>query len=230
MRRHILMFLFCATLAACGGKPSSAPAADHPAAAEESDVTTTPVAAGPSIVMLGDSLTAGFNLPAGNALPAALQRDFDAKGIEAKFINAGVSGDTSADGLQRYDFSVAGVKPNMLVVALGANDFLNGLPADVPKKNLSAILDKAKADHIPTVLLGVSIPGASLGKREAAFAAIYPDLAKKYDVPYYPDMLGAIQGKPELLQPDGLHPTEAGVEAMAAAITEFLEPLVKDLP
>src|SRR5262249_28816714 len=137
MRRHIILFLLCAALAACGGKPASTPAAEHPAAIEESDVTTPPAPqSGPSIVMLGDSLTAGFTLPAGNALPAALQRDFEAKGIEAKFVNAGVSGDTTADALQRYNWSVKGAKPSMLVVALGANDFLNGLPADVPKKNL----------------------------------------------------------------------------------------------
>lgn len=185
----------------------------------------------PIIVMLGDSLTAGFQLPAGNALPAALQRDFDARNVAATFVNAGVSGDTTADGLARYDWSVAGSKADLLVIALGANDFLNSLPPETPKANLAAILERAQADKLPAILVGVTIPkGASTADpREAAYAAIYPDLAQQFSVPYYPDMLGAIAGKPVLIQQDGVHPTADGVEAMAAAITEFLAPLVVKL-
>lgn len=182
----------------------------------------------PVIVMLGDSLTAGYQLPPGNALPAAIQRDLDAKGVKAKMVNAGVSGDTTADGLNRYAFSVTGSGAKLLVVALGANDFLNNFPAETPKKNLSAILDMAKGEHLPVVLLGVALPkgAAPSGGREAAYAAIYPDLAKTYGVPYFPNMLDAIAGKPQLIQKDGVHPTADGVEAMATEITEFLAPLV----
>jgi acyl-CoA thioesterase I len=187
---------------------------------------------GPIIVMLGDSLTAGYQLPPGNALPAALQRDFDAKGVKAKFVNAGVSGDTTADGLNRYDWSVAGSHADLLVIALGANDFLDNLPPESAKKNLAAILELARASNLPAVLLGVAIPdGANAASdRETAFAAIYPELAKEFSVPYYPDMLGAIAGKPALIQQDGVHPTAEGVEAMAAAITGFLAPVVEQLP
>jgi acyl-CoA thioesterase-1 len=179
--------------------------------------------------MLGDSLTAGFQLPAGNALPAALQRVFDDRAIPAKFVNAGVSGDTTADGLQRYDWSVKDVHADLLVVALGANDFLNELPAETPRKNLRAILQKAKADGLPVALIGVTIPGDTQDDREAAYAAIYPDLAKEFGVPYYANMLAPVAGRPDLLQDDGLHPTEKGVEAMADGIAGFLEPLVKEL-
>jgi acyl-CoA thioesterase-1 len=215
-------------LAACGDKtaptPTSTPAAASPDASRNANVTDTR----PVIVMLGDSLTAGYQLPPGNALPAAIQRDLDAKGVKAKMVNAGVSGDTSADGLNRYDFSVTGSGAKLLVVALGANDFLNQFPAETPKKNLSAILDKAKAEHLPVALLGVALPkgAAPSDGRETAYAAIYPDLAKTYGVPYFPNMLDAIAGKPQLIQQDGVHPTADGVEAMAAEITEFLAPLV----
>ena len=212
-------------LAACGENtaPTASPQATLPAAQGQPVTDTRPV-----IVVLGDSLTAGYQLPPGNALPAAIQRDLDAKGVRAKLVNAGVSGDTTADGLNRYDFSVTGSNAKVLVVALGANDFLNRLPAETPRKNLTAILEKAKADRLTVALLGVALPegAAPSDGREAAYAEIYPDLAKQYGIPYYPNMLGAIAGKPQLIQQDGVHPTAEGVEAMAAGITDFLAPLI----
>ena len=181
----------------------------------------------PVVVMLGDSLTAGYQLPAGSALPAAIQRDLNAAGVAVKMVNAGVSGDTTADGLNRYDFSVTGSGAKLLVVALGANDFLNQLPAQTPRQNLAAILERAKADKLPVALIGVALPksAAPAAGREAAYAAIYPELARQYGVPYYANMLGPIAGKPELLLPDGVHPTAEGVEAMAAGLAAFLAPL-----
>jgi acyl-CoA thioesterase-1 len=183
----------------------------------------------PVIVMLGDSLTAGYQLPAGSALPAALQRELEGLGVATRFVNAGVSGDTTADGLNRYDWSVEGTNADLLVVALGANDFLGELPAETPRRNLSAILAKAKEDNLPAVLLGVAIPGEAQDEREAAYAAIYPELAAEFGVPYFPNMLGAVTGRPALLQQDGIHPTAEGVEAMAGEIAGFLAPLVEDL-
>jgi acyl-CoA thioesterase-1 len=218
-------------LTACGDK--AAPAVSSASAAESQEAQTPAPPAPqpdtrPAIVMLGDSLTAGYQLPPGSALPAAIQRDLDAKGVKAKMVNAGVSGDTTADGLNRYSFSVTGSGAKLLVVALGANDFLNHLPPETPKNNLSAIIKMAKAEHIPVALLGVALPkGASAGDaRDAAYAAIYPDLAKTFGVPYFPNMLDAIAGKPQLIQQDGVHPTAEGVEAMAAEITDFLAPLI----
>jgi acyl-CoA thioesterase I len=215
-------------LAACGQKEPetlSGPVAIDGEPGDPSAVTEP----APVIVMLGDSLTAGFQLPAGAALPAALQRDFDGRGVKAKFVNAGVSGDTTADGLQRYDWSVVGSNADLLVIALGANDFLQNLPPETPKKNLAAILERAKQDNLPAALIGVSIPGDAQDEREAAYAAIYPALAAQYDVPYFPNMLGAIAGQPGLLMQDGVHPTSEGVEAMADQLADFLAPLVEDL-
>ncbi len=230
MRRFFLPMagMVLAMLAACGQKApeaASGPVAIEDASGDPSAVTQD----APVIVMLGDSLTAGYQLPAGSALPAALQRDFDARDVAAKFINAGVSGDTTADGLNRYDWSVTGTNTDLLVIALGANDFLQELPPETPRKNLAAILERAKRDNLPAVLIGVAIPGDSQDEREAAYAAIYPALSAQYDAPYFPNMLAAVAGQPNLLQQDGIHPTAEGVEAMAAAITEFLAPLVVDL-
>jgi acyl-CoA thioesterase-1 len=227
MRWLILVLAAMAFLSSCGAD-TEAPA---PAAETETAGASDPVEdAAPVIVMLGDSLTAGFQLPAGNALPAVLQRVFDERDIPVKFVNAGASGDTTADGVNRYDFSVTGSGADMLVIALGANDFLNDMVPEVPKRNLAAILERARADHIPAVLVGVAIPGEKQDEREAAYAAIYPELAREFGVPYFADMLGAVAGRPELLQQDGVHPTAPGVEAMATGLADFLAPLVEDLP
>src|SRR5689334_21989485 len=229
MRPHLFPVACALALAACGAKTeqvASGPIASAVAPRPSGAMNKTQ---GPVIVMLGDSLTAGFQLPAGSALPAALQHVFDDRSIPVKFVNAGVSGDTTADGLSRYDWSVKGSGANLLVVALGANDFLNDLPPEMPRKNLSAILSRAKADNLPVALVGVALPGNNQDEREQAYAAIYPDLAKQFGVPYFPNMLGPIAGHPELLLQDGIHPTEKGVEAMADGLADFLEPLVKDL-
>jgi acyl-CoA thioesterase-1 len=216
-----------ALLAACGVNTNPSPvAAENGETAETNDAMTDHA---PIIVMLGDSLTAGYELPPGAALPAVLQRVFDDRDIPAKFVNAGVSGDTTADGLNRYDWSVKGSGADLLVIALGANDFLAELPPETPRRNLAAILERARADNIPAVLVGVAIPGDEHDDREAAYAAIYPDLSQQFDAPYYPDMLGAVAGRPDLLQQDGIHPTQGGVEAMAAGMADFLAPLVEDL-
>ncbi|HEV7693966.1 MAG TPA: arylesterase [Hyphomonadaceae bacterium] len=232
---RLSVFLLVLGLCACGQKPDGTQAAAPPAAeAAPDDPAADMKDDTPVVVMLGDSLTAGYNLPAGNALPAALQRAFNEDGVKAKFVNAGVSGDTTADGLNRYDWSVTGTNAAVLVVALGANDFLQGVAPEIPKKNLAAILTRAKEDDIAAVLVGVQIPGdgpnGQNDAREAAYAAIYPALAKEFDVPYFSNMLAPVAGKAGLLQQDGLHPTADGVEAMAGELASFLEPLVKDLP
>lgn len=214
-------------LAACGENALSG----NPLVPSEaiSDPATELTETIPVIVMLGDSLTAGYELPAGAALPAALQREFDERGVPARFINAGVSGDTTADGLNRYEWSVEGTNADLLVVALGANDFLGELPPEIPRRNLAAILARAKEQNLPAALVGVTIPNEPQDEREAAYAAIYPELAAEFGVPYFADMMGVVAGQPGLLMQDGLHPTAEGVEAMAGAIAVFLAPLVEDL-
>lgn len=217
-------------LAACGN-PAAAPQAPAPTAAEAPEA---PVAAqaGESfvVVFLGDSLTAGYGLEPDDALPEQVEAVWRARGLDAVAINAGVSGDTTANGLARFDWSVTAADPDLLVVALGANDFLMGVPPDVTRANLSAILDKAKSAGIPAVLVGLSPRGEiAPGSREAAFAAIYPGLAAEFGVPYYPSLLGSIESDPAMLQSDGLHPTREGVVKIAGPLASFLEPVIAGL-
>ncbi len=216
-------------LAACGqpvATQEAKPAASDVAASDKSVMTSEKT---PTIVMLGDSLTAGYELSESEALPAVIERMLADKGVKAKVVNAGVSGDTTADGLNRYDWSVKGTGADLLVVALGANDFLMKLAPERPKKNLAAILDRAKADGIPAVLIGVAIPDNNLDPQDAAYAAIYPDLAAQYGVPYLKNFMAPVAGRSDLLMDDGLHPTARGVEAMAVGVTEFLAPIVAEL-
>jgi len=234
MWRHRIVGTALLLLAACG-QPSSQQASSQAAAmpaANSAAVGEGPVMTrqnGPTIVMLGDSLTAGYELAEDEALPAVVQRYLAAKGVNARIVNAGVSGDTTADALNRYDWSVKDTGAELLVVALGTNDFMMKLAPERPKKNLAAILDRAKADGIPAVLIGVAIPDNNLSAQDQAYAAIYPDLAAQYGVPYMKNFMAPVAGRSDLLMEDGLHPTARGVEAMALPVVDFLAPIVAAL-
>ena len=180
------------------------------------------------LVALGDSLTAGYGVPAGQAFPEVLQRALKAKGYNVEVANAGVSGETAEDGLARFDWSVP-PGTDGLIVELGANDMLRGQPPDGAKKALAEILDKAKAAHIPTLLTGM-LAAPNLGADyERKFNAIYPDLAQQYGVPLYPFFLQGVAGDPKLNQKDGLHPTAEGVQKIVAAILPSVEKLLGEV-
>ena len=158
-------------LVACGA-PTPATAVGHADSAPEPVIP----ASGPVIVFLGDSLTAGFGLAAKDALPEQVAKIFKDDGIEVRIINAGVSGDTTANGLARFGWSVAAPDPDLVIVALGANDYLMGIDPEITKQNLSAIVQKAKESDIDCVLVDLQPRSAfDKGSREAVFAAIYPD-------------------------------------------------------
>ena len=174
------------------------------------------------LVVLGDSLTAGLGLPAGKAFPDRLQAALRTKGWDVDVLNAGVSGDTAADGMARYDWAVPG-DADALIVELGANDMLRGLKPAVTKKALSAILDKAQAARLPTLIAGMRAApnlGAEYG---AEFSAIYPALAKAHDAALYPFFLDGVAGDPKLNQADGIHPTAEGVNVIVKNILPAVE-------
>ncbi|MEL6365794.1 MAG: arylesterase [Pseudomonadota bacterium] len=209
--------------AACGSEAEPPPpAATSP---ETRGALETPDADPIRIVMLGDSLTAGFGLPADEALPARLEAALGARGLAVAIVNAGVSGDTTGGGRDRYDFSVAAAEPDWLILALGANDYLGGKSADAAYDNLAAIIERARADGVSVMLAGVAAGGGVPG-RDEDFGAIYPRLAEAYDLPLYPALLDGVRGEPGLLMEDGLHPTAAGVdviaERMASAVAEAI--------
>jgi acyl-CoA thioesterase I len=176
------------------------------------------------LVVLGDSLTAGLGVPLGKAFPDQLQAALKAKGFDVDVVNAGVSGDTAEDGLARYDWSVP-ADANALIVELGANDMLRGLPPEQTKKALTAILDKARSAHLPALIAGMRAAPNLGADYDRAFDAIYPAVAEASGAILYPSFLDGVAGDAKLNQPDGMHPTAAG----AAVIVERILPSVENL-
>jgi acyl-CoA thioesterase I len=174
------------------------------------------------VVALGDSLTAGYGLPPGQAFPDILQRALKEKGWDVEVVNAGVSGETAADGLARYDWSVPqGV--DALIVELGANDMLRGLDPAATEASLARILEKARAAHLAILLTGMRAAPNLGPDYQKRFDAIYPDLAQRFGVALYPFFLEAVAADPKLNQQDGLHPTREGVQRIVAAILPSVE-------
>ncbi len=167
-----------------------------------------------------------IGLPPGKAFPDRLEAALRARGLDVKVINAGVSGDTAADGLARYDWSVP-PDADAMIVELGANDMLRGHAPAATKAALAAILDRARAAHLPVLLAGMQA-APNLGRDYARdFSAIYPALAKSYGVALYPFFLDGVAGDTKLNQPDGLHPTAEGVEIIVQKILPSVEALLK---
>lgn len=221
MRGGHVLLIFTMVLAACGGEVEApVPAAETVAAPAATEVVVDDRF---TIVMLGDSLTAGFGLATKYALPEQMADIFKRNGFDIKVINAGVSGDTTAAGLARYDWSVGSADADLLVVALGANDFLNGSSPVTARRNLAEIIERAKSDGLQVILAGVEA-GAIAGRdvEIGEYAAIYPELAAAYDVPLFDDILGGVRGNPDLLQLDGLHPTRRGARVMAERMAKFV--------
>ncbi len=178
------------------------------------------------ILALGTSLTQGYGLPPGTEYPARLEAQLRQSGTNIRIINAGVSGDTSAGGLSRLDWALAET-PTAAIVELGSNDALRGLSPAQTEKNLAAILEKFKARKIPVLLLGMQAP-RNLGKDYVAeFDAIYPRLAKRYDLLFYPFVLEGIVLNPKLNQADGIHPNPEGVKVLVKALQPYVEKLLR---
>jgi acyl-CoA thioesterase-1 len=181
------------------------------------------------ILALGDSLTQGFGVPRGMDFPARLERALKARNLAVTVINAGLSGDTSAGGLARLDWSLGDTanRPDAAIVELGANDGLRGLPVAAMEKNLDAILEKLRARNIPVLFAGMKGP-RNFGTQYAAdYDAVFPGLAKKYAVLFYPFFLEGVALDPALVQPDGLHPNPNGVDAIVTRITPLAVQLVQ---
>jgi acyl-CoA thioesterase I len=177
------------------------------------------------IVALGDSLTAGLGLPANAAFPVRLQQALARKGVATDVVNAGVSGDTTADGLSRLDWSVPD-DTDAVILELGANDALRGLDPTQTRANLDAILKRLAARKLPVLLAGMRAPPNLGADYTKAFDAIYPDLAAAYGTVFYPFFLDGVAAERSLNQGDGLHPTAAGVDVIVGKILPQAEELV----
>lgn len=181
-----------------------------------------------NLVGLGDSLMAGYQLPPDEAFPARLEKRLKDKGFEVTITNAGVSGDTTADGLARLDWSVPDGTDGV-ILELGANDALRGLPPEETRKNLDAILARLKERKIPVVMMGMIAP-PNLGKDfAAAFNPIYPELAEKYGVALYPFVLDGVALDASLQLEDRMHPNGKGTDVMADKFLPVAEMFLKSL-
>jgi acyl-CoA thioesterase-1 len=190
-----------------------------------------PVLAAPplKLLMFGTSLTQGLGLPPGTEIPATLQKKLAASGISVQVINAGVSGDTSADGASRVDWSLAD-RPDAAIVELGSNDALRGIDPVQTEKNIATVLTKLKAAHVPVLLLGMKAPRNLGTQYDAAFDAIYPRLSHRFDDILYPFILEGVALNPNLNQADGIHPNPAGVQVIANGIFPYVQKLINEIP
>lgn len=177
------------------------------------------------ILALGTSLTQGLGVPPGLDLTAVLETRLKASGLDVKFINAGVSGDTSAGGLARLDWSLAD-RPQAAIVELGSNDALRGQAPAETEKNLASILTRLKGAHVAVLLTGMKAPRNLGPEYDAQFDAIYPRLAKRFDVLFYPFILDGVAADPKLNQADGIHPNPAGVKIIAERMLPYVKRLV----
>jgi len=190
--------------------------APNPAAADPAEIR---------VLALGDSLTAGYGLPAGQGFADQLERALRAKGVKARVLNAGVSGDTTAGGLARLDWAL-GDKPDVAIVELGANDMLRGLDPKAAESNLDKILGRLKRAGVPALLAGMrSLTnwGADYAER---FEKIYPSLAARYGIELYPFFLEGVIQVPALMLQDGLHPNARGISVIVERILPQVERLI----
>ncbi len=190
----------------------------------------TPATAKPiTILALGDSLTAGYGLEPGHAMPDVLQQALAKQGVAVTIINAGVSGDTAAQGAARLDWALTD-DVKAIILELGANDALRGLPPEQVDQALRQVMDKAKAKNLPVLILGMKAPPNLGADYQSKFDAIYPKLTADYGAALYPFYLEGVAAQPDLNQPDGIHPNDKGVAIIVPKLVPMVRALVTKLP
>jgi acyl-CoA thioesterase-1 len=234
--RTLAAILGILIVSACGREPAPATSAPRSAAFDAAGRPAdrsagaaqdrSAAASKPRVVFLGDSLTAGLGLPSDQSYPSLIGQRLEERGYDYAIVNAGVSGDTSAGGLRRLDWSLEG-DVRVLVVALGANDGLRGLPADAMKKNLAAVLDRAKANGVPVILAGMEAPPNNGPEYTREFREVYAALAREHDVRFIPFLLAGVAGDASLNQGDGIHPNARGAQVVADLVWAELEPALR---
>jgi acyl-CoA thioesterase-1 len=181
----------------------------------------------PRIIFLGDSLTSGLGIARDRSFPALIEARLKAEGYGYSVVNAGVSGDTSAGGLRRLEWALGEGDPRILVVALGGNDGLRGLPPAALQKNLAAIIEAGKRRNLTVLLAGMEAPPNYGAEYTAAFRQTFLDLARSHEVTLIPFLLQGVAGDAALNQADGIHPNERGARVVADLVWETLEPALK---
>lgn len=211
---------------ACG--VSSAPAPDTNAVKQP--LPPVSVSQRQKIVAFGDSLTAGFGLAEKESYPYLLQQKLDADGYDFEVINAGISGDTSAGGADRIDWSLNQPNVKVLILELGGNDLLRGLPAKKMKENLREIIRAAHAKNVTVLLCGLSAPPSAGNAYFQELVRAYEDLAREEKVAFMPHFVEGVAGRRELNQADGIHPNAEGEKIIADNVYKNLKPILQKLP
>ena len=204
-----------------GAAPRAAAASAVPVPAAPAPVP----ADAPLVVFLGDSLTAGLGLPVDQAFPAVVAAELARRGKPIRAVNAGVSGDTTAGGLRRAEW-VLSQRPAVVVLALGANDGLRGLPLAEAERNLRAIVGRARTAGAKVLLCGMLIPTSYGPEYQEGFGALFPRVAKSEGLPLVPFLLEGVAGRKELNLEDGIHPHAGGQRLLAANVLPPLVPLL----
>jgi len=189
-------------------------------------VTPQIASTSPKIIAFGDSLTAGFGLAEPESYPYLLQQRLKAEGFDYEVINAGVSGDTSIGGVERVDWVLGQENTEILILELGANDLLRGMPVGKMKENLARIIQKAKAKNIKVLLCGMLAPPTMGSDYQRDYTNAFPDLADEYKVEFLPFLLDGIATKKELNQADSIHPNAEGTKLMTENIYKSLRPML----
>jgi acyl-CoA thioesterase I len=215
-----LVLITLLVLTACRGTAPKEASSGSPSAPAK------PVKSLPKIVAFGDSLTAGLGLAQSASYPSLLKKKLDADGFSYEVVNAGVSGDTSAGGVRRIDWALEG-DVKFVILELGANDILRGQPADQMKKNLAAIIERAKARGATVLLAGMEAPTNSGIEYRKAVHDSFVDLAKEYNVALIPFFLDGVAGIDSLNQRDGIHPNEDGTKMVTDTVYRSLRPLLE---
>jgi acyl-CoA thioesterase-1 len=224
--KTLLLFLGLlspALFAACGDTATNESVAPTPAP------VASPAQTLPKIVAFGDSLTAGYGLSSPRqSYPAVLQQLLDADGYRYEVVNAGVSGDTSAGGLRRLDWSLDAGNVRFVVLELGANDFLRGQPVAETRKNLSAMIERSQARGARVLLAGMYTTTNAGREYLREIDDAFKSLAREHDVPLIPFFLEDVAGKPELNLDDGVHPNAEGSKIVAATVYKHLKPMLDE--
>lgn len=174
------------------------------------------------ILLFGDSIIAGYGLSVNNSLSVKLELLLQQKFPAVRVINGGVSGDTTAGGRNRLDWTLNRRRPDLVIVALGGNDVLRGIPPEVTRDNISAMLDVLKRQNIPTILSAVQAPDSYGRIYQEKLDAAYKELAEIYDVPLYPFLLADVFGNTAMMQADGIHPNAQGTELIAKKLADYI--------
>jgi acyl-CoA thioesterase-1 len=231
VRNHffrIIAGLYVVLCLGCGGPDSVSrkDVSDRPAPSEPKTPAKAPPPDGrPVIAAFGDSLSAGFGAEVGKSFPDYVQRLIDQSGYHYRVFNAGVSGDTTSDGVERMPEVIA-LSPVIVILEFGGNDGLRGLPVTTTKANLAQMIEGLQKPGAKVLLAGMTLPRNYGAEYIASFDKVYVELAAQYKIPRIPFLLDGVGGVPRLMQNDGIHPTAQGNAIVAKTVFRYLEPML----